>query len=212
MSKEKTRRKKHKSREKVYIVKKNPFYKNIWFYISFILLINTLVTMIPNKTTNKVKIDNTSKKKNINSVEEKENKKMDGATEVKINETFSSEKLSVKINKVGETEEIKEGEFVSYKSESGKYALINVTIKNLSDKLERFESGAFKLVSNEKKYSPSIMIGLKHDYINFESLNPDMEMSGNLVFEVPKDVNLSDSKLLFTDSDIFKDSIIFKLK
>lgn len=56
------------------------------------------------------------------------------------------------------------------------------------------------------------MIGLKHDYINFESLNPDMEMSGNLVFEVPKDVNLSDSKLLFTDSDIFKDSIVFKLK
>lgn len=209
MSHNKSRKKKRK--EIIYVVKKPVFYKNIWFYVSVFLFFNLfIIQMVPEKKDlinkpNEEKVE----KKTENS---KENKPKNQNTEIDFQKELTSKKFIMKINKTGETEEIHESEFISYKSDSGKYAIVNIDIKNISDKLESINSSSFKLLFKEKKYSPSILIGLNNDYINFDTLNPDMAMKGNLVFEIPKEVSISECKLLFSDTDLFEDSIIFKLE
>lgn len=203
-------------KEKVYIVKGKPFYKNIWFYMSLILLFNLVISKSTGKNNSTVEKSKSAKTiETSSSIEQKndsQNNQTPIKTEVEYKAEVSTKGFMLKLNEVGETEEIRESEFTSYKSDTGKYALINIYIKNISDKLERIDTGSFKLVYNEKKYSPSRMFGLSNDYINFETLNPEMDMSGNLVFEVPKDILVQDCTLKFSATGLFEEALIFKLK
>ncbi len=124
-----------------------------------------------------------------------------------------SEDLALKINEVGDTKEITENEFLSYKAESGKYAIVNITIKNNGKEAVSLTNGYFKLVtSDEVEYNPTILIGLDNKYISFESINPGLDVTGNLVFEVPDDLVVSDTVLRFSGTSLFTASTDFNLK
>jgi hypothetical protein len=124
-----------------------------------------------------------------------------------------SDDLLLKVNEVGDTKEITENDFLSYKPDSGKYAIINITIKNNGKEAISLTNGYFKLVTaDEAEYNPTILIGLDNKYISFESINPGLEVTGNLVFEVPTDLVVSDTTLRFSGTGLFTGSTNFSLK
>jgi hypothetical protein len=124
-----------------------------------------------------------------------------------------SENLALKVNEVGDTDEIKENDFLSYKPDSGKYAIVNITIKNTGKESTSLTNGYFKLITSDgAEYSPTILIGLDNKYISFESINPGLDITGNLVFEVPKDLVVTDTTLKFSGTGLFTKATIFGLK
>ena len=125
----------------------------------------------------------------------------------------SSNDLVLKVNEVGDSKEIKESQFISYKPDSGKYALVNVTIKNAGKESTSLTNGYFKLITvDDIEYSPTILIGLDNNYISFESINPGLDITGYLVFEVPDDLVVSDATLRFSGIGLFTSATDFKLK
>jgi len=124
-----------------------------------------------------------------------------------------SDDLVLKINEIGESSEITENDFLSYKPDSGKYAIVNITIKNNGKKAISLTNGYFKLITaDEAEYTPTILIGLDNKYITFESINPGLDVTGNLVFEVPTDLKVSDTTLKFSGTGLFTASTDFSLK
>lgn len=124
-----------------------------------------------------------------------------------------SEDLSLKVNKVGDKKEITEGSIISYKPDSGKYAIINITIKNTGKEAISLTNGYFKLITaDDAEYEPTILIGLDNKYISFESINPGLDITGNLVFEVPNDLKVSSATLKFSGTGLFSKSTVFSLK
>lgn len=121
--------------------------------------------------------------------------------------------LVLKVNEVGEAAEITENQFLSYKPDSGKYAIVNITIKNSGKEAISLTNGYFKLVtSDESEYKPTILIGLDNKYISFETINPKLDVTGNLIFEVPNDLEVSDATLKFSGTSLFTSSTEFNLK
>lgn len=121
--------------------------------------------------------------------------------------------LVLKVNEVGEATEISENQFLSYKPDSGKYAIVNITIKNSGKEAISLTNGYFKLVTaDEAEYEPTILIGLDNKYISFETINPKLDVTGNLVFEVPNDLEVSDATLKFSGTSLFTSSTKFSLK
>lgn len=124
-----------------------------------------------------------------------------------------SEDLLLKVNESGESQEIVENEYFSYTPDSGKYAIVNITIKNTGKDSASITSGYFQLVTADgTKYNPTILVGLSNEYINFESINPGLDKTGNLVFEVPSDLVVADATLNFSGTGLFTKATIFNLK
>ncbi len=124
-----------------------------------------------------------------------------------------SEDLVLKVNEVGDTDEIIENDFLSYKPDSGKYAIVNITIKNAGKEAVSLTNGYFNLITADgAEYTPTILIGLDNKYISFETINPGLDVTGNLVFEVPSDLKVTDTTLQFSGTGLFSASTNFSLK
>lgn len=132
---------------------------------------------------------------------------------IAFNKYVKSDNFILSVNKIGMKKEIIENDYMGYKSDSGKFAIINITIKNVGKELISLDSGYFKLVAkNGAEYSPSFLLGLSNKYIDFESMNPGISTTGNLVFEVPSNFKLSNAILKFSGTGLFTEDTNFSLE
>lgn len=182
--------------------------KGKFIVIGVIVLIVLIGALGNNKDTTQTSNNNgTNTQQNADSSADSENKAIALGSEGK------SDDLILKVNVVGEKKEITEGDFISYKPDSGKFAIINITIKNAGKEADSLTNGYFKLVTaGGVEYSPSMLIGLSNKYISFESINPGLETTGNLVFEVPNDLVVADAMLRFSGTGLFTAPSNFSLK
>lgn len=122
--------------------------------------------------------------------------------------------LSIKVNSFDDTQEIVINDFSVFTPDDGKYAIINVTLNNTGSQAISFDNGMFDLTYDEADYSSVTLLGADSDYISYESLNPGISKTGNLVFNLPDDVNTEESILLYYGDDYFgeNDPIEFKLR
>jgi len=159
-------------------------------------------------TVSKSPTNNKDDNKHSSDIASKEDKKS-----IKFGKEGKSEDLSLKINKAKTVKKIAENEFIEYKPDSGVYAVINITIKNNGKDAVSLTNGYFKLVTPDgAEYDPTILVGLSNKYISFESINPKLDITGNLVFEVPSGLNLSDTTLNFSGTGLFDTDTVFDLK
>ncbi len=148
-----------------------------------------------------------------------ENAEETASSEAAKNIAFGSEGtiadgLSLIVNNAAEANSISEaGGYVTYEPDSGKYAIINVTIKNTSKTSKSLLLNYFNLIdSSGAKYAATVIIGADEKYLTADSVNPNMDISGNLVFEVPSNAVISDFMLEYSDFDIFSEAQHFSLK
>lgn len=112
--------------------------------------------------------------------------------------------LSLKINSVIETEKIEDGNgYLVYKPDSGKYAVINVTLRNVTKKSEHILLNQFGLIGpDDARYVPTIIPGIDDKYINVDVINPNLDITGNIVFEIPKELDVQECVLVYLDGNI----------
>lgn len=171
-----------------------------------------------NDTSNQQNADNPANDTNTKATANSEETDASDSSEAKddliaLGSEGQSDDLILKVNEVGDTDEIKENDFLSYKPDSGKFAIVNITIKNSGKQAVSLTNGYFKLLTADgTEYTPTILIGLDNKYISFETINPGLDVTGNLVFEVPADLKVADTTLQFSGTGLFTASTNFSLK
>lgn len=127
-------------------------------------------------------------------------------------DTFAvSEMLKLKVTGSKEEKEVKDGSYLSYKSESGKYLLIDVEILNEGTKPTSINSSYFRLVSGENEYEPTRLSNISEQYITYQHLNPDISTKGKLVFEVSEQLKVDETTLLFSASEPFSEANVYNI-
>lgn len=117
-----------------------------------------------------------------------------------IGQEVGNDKVTIKVNSATEAKEISDDSgYLSYKPGAGaKYVLINITAKNIGKSSYSFVVNNFQLDGKDgKQYSPSIMVA--QNYLNSGSMNPGLTETGNIAFEVPQNMKLSDLTMRFQE-------------
>lgn len=133
----------------------------------------------------------------VTQINSKEEKQVD---EIKyIGEEGKIGKLSLTVNSIGESNRISTvSGYAEYKPNSGKFAIVNVTIKNKGKKAESIMINEFNLLDkNGAEYVSGMIIDSDNKYLNVDTLNPNLDVTGNLAFEIPKESDVSDYKLVY---------------
>ncbi len=124
------------------------------------------------------------------------------------------EELVLVVNEVTEADSISAANgYLAYKPDSGKFAVVNVTISNNSKSSKKLLLNYFALIGpDEARYVSSITTGADEKFITVETINPNLEITGNLLFEIPKDLAAEECLLQYTDYDLFSGAVYFELK
>lgn len=125
-----------------------------------------------------------------------------------------SENLSLVVNGVKEADSISAANgYLSYKPNSGKYAIVNVTIKNTSKTSQKLLLSYFKLIDVEgASYVATVIPTADDKFITIDTINPNLDITGNLVFEVPDNMPVENFMLQYSDLNIFNGIKKFMLK
>ncbi len=128
-------------------------------------------------------------------------------------ETKNNGTVSITVNSVDKKDSVSAGLLTEYQPKAGaKILVVNLKVKNTSNEAYSFLVSNFQLYSNDgKKYSPSAMLTAKN-YLNAESINPGVSISGDVGFEIPESMKPSDFTLKFQDIVSSDNNISIKLK
>lgn len=113
------------------------------------------------------------------------------ADPVAVGETVTLEGTKYTVDSV-KTAETVGSEFYN-ETAGGIYVVVKITIENTKDETKVFSDSAAKFIgANDKSYSTDddgtfAAIGDDEDTLIFEDMQPDVPMSGVLVYDVPKD-------------------------
>jgi hypothetical protein len=126
-------------------------------------------------------------------------------TIVPLGTAVNTAKFEILVNGSSNSTRINNGNYLYYEPDTGnEYAIINVTLKNISNEMESFRCSDFQLITLDDsiKYSPSSMIVSSGDETFFwlDSMNPSTVKTGNVVFELPQGIDLSTLKLQYNDT------------
>jgi len=186
------------SKEKV----KKPFFKRIWVWVVAIIVIIAIASGTGDDNeaeTASGTADSGSDKK----TEEKDDAKEDDVTGVKIGQPAEVADVTFTVDGVEETSEIESGnEFIDNAETSGKFVILDMTVENGQDESLMIDSSFFKIVTEDgTKYDPissgDAFMALGDSATDFflEKINPNLDKSGKVVFEVGEDVDLSETIL-----------------
>lgn len=152
--------------------------------------------------------DKSSKKQTIQDNEDKN-------SEIQFGQTGQiTEELTLVVNEVSEADSISAANGLgSYKPDSGKYAIVNVTITNVFKKSQSLLLNYFKVIGPDNaEYSSSLVVAADEKFISVDAINPNLDITGNLLFEIPQDVSAQDCILQYRDYSFKNEKIYFKLK
>lgn len=126
----------------------------------------------------------------------------DGVT-LKVNSSSKADKISAYNGTM----------YSSPKDKDGVYLIVNVTIKNDGKKAQSLNILDFNLIGeNDETYVPTNIVGADEEYIWIDAINPNMKITGNLAFQVPKDFNIKKGKLCYAEGLFNENETYFKLK
>ena len=124
----------------------------------------------------------------------------------KIGDTIHSKNFDITIlNKdVSDTVTDKSGYFQS--TANGTFIILTVQYKNTANRAMRLDNSAFKLELEDKTYSPVTIIMTSKDNIFLDTINPGIEKTGKLYFDVPKDIANSNDFVLKLSGNLISDN------
>lgn len=103
--------------------------------------------------------------------------------------------------------------YMKYTPDSGKYAIVNVTIKNTTKNSEQLLINYFKLIGPDgAEYVASLIPTADDNFITIDTINPNLDITGNIAFEIPSDLAVEDCVLRYSDYDLFSAISEFLLK
>ena len=169
---------------KMYKVSK-PFYKKVWFWVLIVLLffgIGGALSGGENKDS--ATATSTSTNKETTTKEEKT---------YKIGDDVAVGKMEYKVNSVEVVKQV--GPSVLPTNAKDTFLVVDLSVKNAGDKAVTVDSSFFKLKADGKTFeadSAASMSANQDENGNItnsffmESLNPDMQQTGKIVFDIPE--------------------------
>lgn len=172
---------------------KKPIYKKWWFW----LLVIIVIIIISSNSGGKSSTPNTSSSESeVTTDTQKEQI-------VGIGEVLRIGDVEFTVNSVKTASNVG-GEYGS--NAQGKYLIVNTTVKNVSNEAITTDSSFFKLLSGEKTYEADSTAAIyANQDVNFffEQINPDISLSGNVVFDVSNEVISNPDLLLQVQTGFF---------
>ena len=156
------------------------------------LLVGAIVLSLMNQTSASAKTDNGYQYSNV--IFGFKNKKSKDSPTYKMSETFKIADVEYTIHSKEVVQNVG-GEFGM--NAKGSYLILNVTVKNNGTKAITVSDSDFKLVKDKTEYEPDSTAGIyANDDANlfFTSVNPENEVTGNVVFDLNPDT-ISDTNL-----------------
>ena len=166
---------------------KEPFYKQRWFIIVAVLVIIGIGSQY-GRTSNRssdVKTSISSHKDDTTKAE----KKAKTLDTVPMGQPLRVGNVEYVVNSRNVTDKVGT-DFIGKKA-NGVYLIVNVTVKNLGDESLRVSDDFFTLLKDNKEYESDGTAGM---YLNEDSqfflskINPDSELTGNVVFDVTQEI------------------------
>lgn len=156
---------------------KKPFFKRVWFWL-FVLVVISIISVVSSSGDD----ENTS------------TAKKDSANATKTyaqGDTFKIGKVQYTINSTASKKTV--GPSIIPTTAKDTFFIVNVTVKNLSDEKVMLDSSFFTLKKDQKRYEADTMASLSANQnedgesssaMLMENINPDVEATGNVVFDV----------------------------
>lgn len=149
-------------------------------------------------TTNEAEAESTEEKKE----EPKEETVEDSEKAFKIGEPATVGDVAFTIKGVEEVNEINSGnEFIDNVTTEGKFVILDIDVKNEKSEAITINSNFFKLTNGETTYDPTtsgevMMAMMGDDDFFLTQINPGLNKSGKVAFEVAGDLDLSKNVLV----------------
>lgn len=183
----------------------------ICFVIGFIIAIASIGNSLEeNGTENKTDINTEEQNTNENT----QNTNTESTKEIAFGTEGDIGNLKLVVNSVSSTDSISAAQgYLAYTPDSGKYGIVNVTIKNTTKNSEQLLINYFKLIGPDgAEYVATLIPAADDKFITIDTINPNLDITGNIVFEVPTDLAVEDCILKYSDYDLFSSISEFLLK
>ncbi|WP_164669381.1 DUF4352 domain-containing protein [Virgibacillus doumboii] len=163
----------------------------------------------------------TNQEQTADSNEQEKDKEKEGKVKkASVGETATVANVGFTVDNVKSTSEIDSGnEFVENATTSGKFVILDVTVKNDQKEALTMNSSYFKIkTADGTTYDPitdgQVMMAMGDNMGDFflTQINPGLSKSGKVVFEVPKDMKLKGSVLHCQTGFFGTESIEISLK
>lgn len=188
---------------------KKPFFKRIWVWVVAIILVVGIFggTGDDEQSVEEASASENSKKESASEddgeKEKTEEEEESNSNTARVGEPAVVEDVTFTVNEIEETTEISSGnEFIENATTSGKYIIIDVTVKNDKSESITIDSSFFNLSTDEgTTYEPNtdgtvmMAMGDSMDDFFLQQINPGLDKNGKVVFEVGEDISISDTKL-----------------
>lgn len=188
------------SSRRSHVVVKKPFYKRWWFIAGGVVVVfltigalspddssdshsSDVKTSVSSQKKDDVKKDDSDKKKAT-----KAEKKSKELKTVSIGEPVRVGDVEYVVNSRNVTDKVG-GDYIN-KTANGVYLIVNVTVKNLGDDSLSVNNNFFKLLKDNKEYESDGSAGVyanKDSKFFLSKINPESELTGNVVFDVTKE-------------------------
>lgn len=180
---------------------KKPFYKKIWFWVLAIIVVGAIGGGLGEDEDNTASEPETTPAETTAKEEPKkeEKKKEKPAEEAKmynISDEVNVGKVMYVVNGV-ETADNVGGEYGE--NAKGTYLIVDVTVTNNGEEALTVDDNLFVLKNEGKEYKSDAVAGMsanENGSFFLESINPDLSMSGKVVFDVSDAVIESSTKQL----------------
>lgn len=175
-------------------VEKKPFYKKWWFWLLVIVLLFVFFTEDEEETNRRKAEEDTEL---VEDVEAEEDKPEEAEEKIAgIGETISVGDVDYTVNDI-ETATNVGGEWG--KNSKGTFLIIDVTVANNGNESLRVSDGFFTLLNDDKEFESDGAAGIyanDEDSFFLASINPDLSLTGKVIFDVSDAVIDSETKQL----------------
>jgi hypothetical protein len=177
--------------------KARPFWKKKRFIIPAALIVLGIIGAATGGGSSSQPASTTSSTKSSSSKSSSDSSSS-ASTMYKVGQTFKVGEYEVKVNSVKKAKTISVMGGASTDKANGQYYIINVTLKNLSDTASTVDSSLFNLEHGGNKFSADSSAtmdanmssdGSSNNGMFLKQLNPGVTVTGNLVFDVPANLN-----------------------
>lgn len=199
--------------------KGKPFYKRVWFWILVVIVIAVLGNLATGKgSDNSSSEDSDSSSQTSKVADSKESKESSSSSSssektekaYKVGDKVTVGDMEYTVNKLSVTKTVGPTDYPT--TAKGTFLVVNLTVKNIGKKSVTVDSSFFKLLDNGKEFSADSsgsMTANQDDTGNIsnsfflQELNPGVELSGNIAFDVSEDQANSQTTVLQVQTGAF---------
>jgi Domain of unknown function (DUF4352) len=171
---------------------RKPIWKRWWFWLLIIIIIGIASCgggdEDTDTTTDQATEETTEEGKEPAKEEDKPKEEV-----MSIGQPATVGKFEYVIKGSSETNKFESGnQFIEDKTTTGKFIIVDYSVKNLDKEARMIDSELFRIKSGENEFEPmvdsDIMMILGDKNLFLEEVNPQMSREGQVVFEVPADL------------------------